>query len=335
MISLMNRKNLTMNTIQIDSISIIDTFYYKEGLACVYLMKEGEKGIIIETNTNFAVPKIMEEMERQNLKSYDIEWIIITHVHLDHAGGAGLLIQKCPNAKLIAHPNAAKHIINPSRLVSSSIQVYGEDNFKKLYGEIIPVPQERLKIMEDQEELFIGSRKLKFIYTKGHANHHFVIYDSKTNGVFSGDSFGIAYPILQEKGLFIFPTTTPTDFDSEEAKISIEKILSTKCDKVFLTHYGVITDLENAKKQLYEGLKVSEELLEWSLSSNLDQQEKIQYIKNSLMDYYKQKMKYLQLEITQQRLEMLELDAELNAMGIYVSASRKQKKLKDKIVKNI
>ncbi len=315
-----------MDTIHINDISIIDTHYYKEGLACVYLMKEGEKGIIIETNTNFAVPKILEEINKQNLKLTDIEWIIITHVHLDHAGGAGLLIQHCPNAKLIAHPNAAKHMINPSRLVSSSIQVYGEENFKKLYGDIIPIPEEKVKIVEDQEELNFGSRKLKFIYTKGHANHHFVIYDSKTNSVFSGDSFGIAYPILQEKGLFIFPTTTPTDFNAEEARISIEKILNTNCDKVFLTHYGMITDLKNAKMQLYEGLEVSEKLLEWSLHSSSDQQEKIQYIKNSLMDYYQQKMKYLGLEFTQQRKEMLELDAELNAMGVYVAANRMQKK---------
>ncbi|MFN3603597.1 MAG: MBL fold metallo-hydrolase [Leptonema sp. (in: bacteria)] len=315
-----------METIQIEDVSIIDTYYYKEGLACAYLVKENQKGAIIETNTNHAIPYILQEIEKQNLKPDDIEWIIITHVHLDHAGGAGLLMQKCKNAKLIAHPNAAKHIVDPSRLIASSIQVYGEENFKKLYGDIIPVPKERVIIPEDNEEISFGSRKFKFIYTKGHANHHFVIYDSKTKSVFSGDSFGIAYPILQEKGTFLYPTTTPTDFDPKEAIHSIEKILNTNPNKIFLTHYGAITDLHNAKQQLLEGLDFAEQLLEWDLKNTSTDQEKIQYIKNSIMDYYKQKMNLLKLELTKQREEMLELDAQLNAMGIHVAATRKRKK---------
>lgn len=314
-----------METLKFDDIYAIDTYYYKEGLACCYLIKENQKGIIIETNTNYAVPYILQELENQNLSPEDIQYIIITHVHLDHAGGAGFLMQKCKNAQLLAHPNAAKHIIDPSRLVASSIQVYGEENFKKLYGNIIPVPKEKVKIIEDQEEILFESRKLKFFYTKGHANHHFVVYDSKSNGVFTGDSFGIAYPILQENGVFIYPTTTPTDFDPTEARISIDKILNTNCDKVFLTHYGKISDLQNAKKQLLEGLEISEQLLEWSLNSNLDQEKKIEYIRNSLMDYYKQKMVQLKLEQSQQRMEMIELDAQLNAMGILVASNRRLK----------
>lgn len=325
MIFLLNRKNLVMETLKFDDIYAIDTYYFKEGLACSYLIKENQKGIIIETNTNYAVPYILQELEKQNLSPDDIQYIIITHVHLDHAGGAGLLMQKCKNAQLLAHPNAAKHIIDPTRLIASSIQVYGEENFKKLYGNIIPVPKEKVKIIEDQEEIIFESRKLKFFYTKGHANHHFVIYDSKSNGVFTGDSFGIAYPILQEKELFIYPTTTPTDFDPKEARISIDKILNTNCDKAFLTHYGKITNLQNAKNQLLEGLKISEELLEWCLNSTFDQEKKIEYIKNSLMDYYKQKMVQLQLEQSQQRMEMIELDAQLNAMGILVASIRKLK----------
>ncbi len=237
-------------------------------------------------------------------------------------------MQLCKNATLLAHPKAAKHVIYPERLVQSSIQVYGEENFKKLYGDIIPVPENRVKIMEDREELIFGNRKLQFIYTKGHANHHFVIYDSKSNGVFTGDSFGLAYPILQEKGLFIIPTTTPTDFDPMEAKIAIDKILNTKCDKVFLTHFGMHQDLENAKMQLIDGINFSEDLLNWCMKNdNLPDDEKHKYVKQELLNYYENKMKSLQLEKTKDRWEMLLLDAELNTMGILFSAKRFSKKL--------
>ncbi|GIX41225.1 MAG: MBL fold metallo-hydrolase [Leptospiraceae bacterium] len=315
-----------METIQIDSIKIIDGHYVREGLACCYLMIDNNKGIIIETNTNHSIPYILREIEKSQLKPEDIEYIIITHVHLDHAGGAGKLMQICKNAKLLAHPKAARHIINPERLIQSSIQVYGEDNFKKLYGDIIPVPEDRVRIMEDGEEIVFGNRKLKFIYTRGHANHHFVIYDSQSNGVFTGDSFGLAYPILQEKGLFIIPTTSPTDFDPGEAKISIDKILNTNCDKVFLTHYGMIQDLENAKNQLIEGINLSEDLLYWCLKNDISEQNKYNYVKQSLLEYFEDKIKRLNLEKTKERWEMLQLDAELNTMGILYSAKRLVKK---------
>jgi glyoxylase-like metal-dependent hydrolase (beta-lactamase superfamily II) len=314
-----------METQTIDSIKIIDGHYVREGLACCYLMLEKNKGTIIETNTNYSVPYILEEIKNSHLKPEDIEYIIITHVHLDHAGGAGSLMQICKNATLLAHPKAAKHVINPQRLIQSSIQVYGEENFKKLYGEIIPVPEERVRIMEDGEEINWGERVLKFIYTRGHANHHFVIYDSKTNGVFTGDSFGLAYPILQENGLFIIPTTSPTDFDPVEAKISIDKILNTNCNKVFLTHFGMVQELENAKNQLIEGINFSEDLMYWCLKNQESEEKKYHYVKEQLLEYYKLKMKKLKIKETKERWEMLNLDAELNTMGIIYSAKRLEK----------
>lgn len=311
-----------METIQIDSIKVIDGHYYKDGLACSYLMLENGKGAIIETNTNFSVPYILKEIEKSNLTPEDIEYIIITHVHLDHAGGAGKLMEICKNATLLAHPKAGRHIIDPSRLVQSSIQVYGEENFRKLYGDIIPVPEHRVRILEDGEEIQFGSRTLKFIHTRGHANHHFVIYDSKSNGVFTGDSFGLAYPILQNNGLIIYPTTSPTDFDPVEAKISIDKILNTNCDKVFLTHYGMITDLENAKNQLLDGINFSEDLMQWCIQSSLSEEEKSNYVKEQLTQYYREKLKKHKLEDTKERWDMLNLDIELNTMGIVYSSKR-------------
>ncbi|MCS7204981.1 MAG: MBL fold metallo-hydrolase [Leptospiraceae bacterium] len=314
-----------MQTQTVDSIKIIDAHYVREGIACCYLMIEEDRAAIIETNTNYAVPYILEEMKNSSIKLENVDYVIITHVHLDHAGGAGKLMELFPNAKLLAHPRAARHMIDPSRLIQSSIQVYGEERFRQLYGEILPIEESRVQVIEDGEEITFGSRKLKFLHTKGHANHHFVIYDSKTNGVFSGDSFGLAYPALQEKGLFIVPTTTPTDFDPQEAYLSIDKILETKCDKVFLTHYGMIQDLENAKNQLKEGLKFSEELLDWCVKSNKSQEEQHQQVKNELMEYFRTKLKQLGMMETEERRFLFEMDAELNAMGIVYAAQRKKK----------
>ena len=159
----------------------------------------------------------MEVLKKEGLKPEDVQYLIITHVHLDHAGGSSALLKACPNAVLLAHPRAATHIIDPTKLIKSARLVYGESAFEKLYGEIEPVASARVRVMNDGETVQFGSRNLHFFYTRGHANHHFCILDSGSEGIFTGDSFGLAYPALQKNGLLIIPSTSPTDFNPDEA----------------------------------------------------------------------------------------------------------------------
>ncbi|HNH10725.1 MAG TPA: MBL fold metallo-hydrolase, partial [Leptospiraceae bacterium] len=176
---------------QESEIRTIDCRYIKENLAASFLIQEGNECVFVETNTVYAVPYLLKTLEEAGRKPEDVKYIIVTHVHLDHAGGTSELLKHCPNATVLAHPKTASHLAAPERLVQSSITVYGEEKFRELYGNIEPVPEKRIRIMKDGEELVWGKRKLRFIYTRGHANHHFVIHDSKSNSVFTGDSFGI------------------------------------------------------------------------------------------------------------------------------------------------
>src|SRR5262249_54286000 len=143
-----------------------------------------------------------------------VDYLIVTHVHLDHAGGSSLLMRECPNARLLAHPRAIPHLVDPSKLVASARQGYGDAEFEKLYGRIDPIEAGRVRAMDDGSRLGWAGAELEFLHTRGHANHHFCILLSesgKPRSIFTGDSFGLAYPELQQSGLFIFPSTSPTD----------------------------------------------------------------------------------------------------------------------------
>jgi glyoxylase-like metal-dependent hydrolase (beta-lactamase superfamily II) len=307
-------------------IGTIDCHYIKPLLACAYIMVEGSEVAFIENNTSLAVPYLLDGLRELGRTPDQVKYVIITHVHLDHAGGSGLLMQHCRNATLIAHPKAGRHMVDPSRLIASSIQVYGEETFRRLYGEIVPVPEDRVQLMNDGDELKLGSRRLQFFHTRGHANHHFCIFDSKSRGVFTGDTFGIAYPVLQKAGPFIYPTSTPTDFDPAEARLSLTKIRNTGCSRLYLTHFGEFTALDDGEAQMRSGLDFLEGLLEETIGQLKAGQtvEVMQgYNAAAIIEWMKGEVKRREFYVDEEGEEMLRLDAELNAQGIVFAASRR------------
>lgn len=227
----------------------------------------------------------------------------------------------CPNATLLAHPKAARHVINPTRLVSSAKQVYGEEVFAKLYGEILPVPESRVRSMEDNEELKFGSRTLKFVHTRGHANHHFCVHDSKSNGIFTGDSFGIAYPVLQSNGPFLFPSTTPTEFDPGEARLTIEKIKNTGASHAYLTHFGAFTEMQVGEEQLRTGINAFESLLNNLVEREESGGDLVEFAVSGVTEYFKTSAPWL----GDVDFKFLEMDIQLNAAGIAFAAERMRK----------
>lgn len=313
------------------SVFTIDCNYILPELACAYLVIEGNEASFIENNTTKAVPILLSELKKHNISKENVKYIIITHVHLDHAGGTAALLEECPNATVIAHPRAAPHLVSPQRLIESAKQVYGEENFLKLYGDIKSVPENKIYIPYDGETIRWGSRYLKFIYTRGHANHHFVVYDSLTNGVFTGDSFGIGYPYLQKgSSPFLFPSTTPTDFDPIEAKVSLQKIKDTEAEKAYLTHFGVWEYMEDGIRQMYDGLNYMEEIFLLAQDSSLTEEQVDEFVKNKVNLYFHKEVEKRNLPSSV--YEYLNLDIEINAMGIAFAVKRARKKNKPNVV---
>ena len=235
-----------------DGITTIDALYVRPGLAAIHLLVEGGRVAIIDTGTNFSVPGVLEVLRRKNMHPENIDYVIVTHVHLDHAGGAGEMMRLFPNARLVAHPRGARHMIDPARLVAGSIAVYGEEKFRLAYGEIVPVPAQRVIEAPHEFTLQLNGRTLLFLDTPGHARHHFSIFDEKSRSFFTGDTFGLSYREFDVDGReFILPATTPVQFEPEAAHASIDLIMSYQPRAAYLTHYGRVTRLQRLADDLH------------------------------------------------------------------------------------
>ncbi|ORU89592.1 MAG: MBL fold metallo-hydrolase [Cycloclasticus sp. symbiont of Poecilosclerida sp. M] len=225
-------------------ITCIDTGYMRPGLASCYLIEEGGRAAFIDTGTFYTVPTLLRLLKEKNIPIEHVDYVIPTHVHLDHAGGAGELMRQLPNAQLIIHPRGARHMIDPSRLQAGASAVYGQEEFAKHYGELIPIPESRVTSADDGFSVELNGRTLSFIDTPGHAKHHFCIIDKKSQGMFTGDTFGVAYPeLISAKGTFIFPPSSPVDFNPEDWVTSVARLLSTGSQRAYLTHYGMVENL--------------------------------------------------------------------------------------------
>lgn len=233
-------------------IATIDAHHIRPGLAAIHLLVEGGKAAIIDTGTNFSVPGVLAALRQRNLHPQDVAYVIVTHVHLDHAGGAGGMIRLFPEAMLVVHPRGARHMIDPSKLMAGSMAVYGEEMFRQAYGEIVPVPADRVIEAPHEFTLKLNGRSLLFIDTPGHARHHFCIFDEHYGGIFTGDTFGISYREFDVDGReFIFPTTTPVQFEPEGSHASIDLIVSCRPRSAYLTHYGRVTGLPRLADDLH------------------------------------------------------------------------------------
>jgi len=231
----------------------LDADYLRPGLAAIHLIVENGRVAIVDTGTNPSVPLVLAELKHLGLAPADVEYVIVTHVHLDHAGAAGALLQNCRNAKLVVHPKGARHMIDPARLVAGSIAVYGREHFFEHYGDIVPAPAERVIEADEGFRLDFQGRTMSFLDTPGHARHHYCIHDSASNSLFTGDTFGISYREFDVEGRpFIFPTTTPVQFEPEALHASIDRLVATGAVAVFLTHYGRVTGLAALAGQLHE-----------------------------------------------------------------------------------
>ncbi|MEZ0480006.1 MBL fold metallo-hydrolase [Planococcus sp. SSTMD024] len=212
---------------------------------------------IIETGPSPSVEHVKQGLNELGLSLEEVRYIIVTHIHLDHAGGAGLLMQDCPNATLIVHPKGARHLADPSRLIAGARAVYG-GKFDELFNPIVPVPEHRVAIKTEGDRLQIGPDcTLEFWDTPGHAKHHIGILDPVSNGFFAGDTAGIRYVQLIEDGIdFYLPSTSPNQFDPAAMKASIERIKNQQFDWLYFGHFGAAQNPDAALDQVLTWLEV-------------------------------------------------------------------------------
>lgn len=304
----------------------IDCEYVMPQLAAAYLREESGEAAFIEANTTHSVPRLLKALEKAGFAPEAVKYVIVTHAHLDHAGGTSALMKACPNATLLAHPRAAKHLIDPSRLVASAKTVYGEQAFEALYGTIDAIDAKRVRSLEDGETVTLGKATLSFLHTRGHANHHFVVHDQLDEVVYTGDTFGLVYPALQRAKRFAYPSTSPTDFDGAAAIASVQRIVDLKPKAVALTHFGEFADVKPIADQLISWLELSTKLAEDGAKSGDEQGTLEQHFKRRLDQEFEAAAYRAGLSLTDDDRQLIRFDSELNGLGLAVAAIKQRGK---------
>ncbi len=209
-----------------------------------YLIKEGV-GALIEPGPGTAVSALQSAMEHLGLT--ELAYIIPTHIHVDHAGGAGALAALHPRAKVLVHPRGARHLADPAHLVEITERIYGSD-FETRSGTVLPVPKSQLQVVEHGEIIVLGDRQLQIIYAPGHASHHFVILDKSQNGLFCGEALGLPPHLL--------PSVAPYSFDQEAYLHTIEDLRKLDPHMLFFSHGGMDNEPRTAFSRATENTHI-------------------------------------------------------------------------------
>lgn len=301
-------------------ITAVDTDYIRPILTASHLIIESGRAAFVDVGTNLSVPLLLDALKQKNLDVSDVDYLFLTHVHLDHAGGAGELLTYLPNAKAVVHPRGATHLCDPERLVRGTVAVYGQQRFDEMYGGVTPISEDRLIVVDDLQELDLAGRVLQCFYTEGHARHHYCLWDAASGGAFTGDSFGVSYRELDTaKGAFIFPTTTPIDFDPPEAHRSIDRIMAYEPKQLFLTHYSRVTDLDRLADDMHHGI----EFFAWLATGHADDRHRTEAIRHGMYDYFLLRLQTHGFQGGPDRVhDILDFDINLNTMGLEVWLDR-------------
>jgi glyoxylase-like metal-dependent hydrolase (beta-lactamase superfamily II) len=231
---------------------------------------DGPMPALVETGSQSSVPAVHAALDALGLGPLDLRWIIVTHIHLDHAGGVGELARDFPNATVVVHERGARHLIDPSRLVDSASRVYGP-LLDSLYGRMTPVPEDRLIAAADGFRVDVGNgRSLLLVDSPGHAKHHHAVLDEHTGTLLVGDAVGVLLPDLG----VLRPATPPPDFDLEQAVHSLKRFAELRPEHMVLTHYGPVADaqatLAEAEDMLHGWVEVAERVIEDAADAGID-----------------------------------------------------------------
>jgi glyoxylase-like metal-dependent hydrolase (beta-lactamase superfamily II) len=236
-------------------LTAIDTGFERPLFDASHLIVERGRAAFVDVGTNHSIPGILAVLAHKGLAPEAVDWVVLTHVHLDHAGGAGEIMRRLPKARLVVHPRGARHMIDPSALMAGASEVYGEDVVRRTYGQLLPVPKERVVEAPEGFTFELAGRPLHCVDTPGHARHHICIWDEASRSWFTGDTFGLAYREFRSpRGTFIIPTTTPVQFEPDALKASIDRLVARQPAAMLLTHFTRVTEIERLAADLHAQL---------------------------------------------------------------------------------
>jgi glyoxylase-like metal-dependent hydrolase (beta-lactamase superfamily II) len=305
-----------------DGITAIDTEYVHPGHAAAHIVQHRGRAAFVDVGTNDSVPYLLAGLEALGIARESVDYLLLTHVHLDHAGGAGRLMRELPNAVAVLHPRGAPHMMDPAKLIVGSRAVYGDERFRQLYGDILPIAAERVRVTRDGDTLSLAGRELEILHTPGHAMHHQVFVDRAHACIFTGDTFGLSYRELDSpRGAFIIPTTTPTQFDPQQLIASINRLLSYSPEAMYLMHFSRVTDVprlgESLKGQIRELTRIAEQ--------SAAAPDRAAAIRAGMSDLWRELAVRHGCRLAPERLAtLLEGDLELNTQGIIAWLDRRR-----------
>jgi glyoxylase-like metal-dependent hydrolase (beta-lactamase superfamily II) len=223
-----------------DGLSAIDTVMTGRYLVTSAYLLDASEPALVETGPTTSADNVERGLASLGMGPRDLAHVIVTHIHLDHAGGAGTIARRYPNAKLWVHERGAPHLADPVKLVASTARTYGEDRMRTFFGAVEPVPAQRLTAITDGDRISLGDREVSVFATPGHASHHVCLEDSRTGAVFAGDALGVHLP---DVGV-LRPATPPPEFDMELAVDSIERIRGRARTMLLLSHFGPVDEID-------------------------------------------------------------------------------------------
>lgn len=297
-----------------EGITRVDTGLLRPGMAACYLLVEKGRAAFVDCGTWHSVPHILDTLESRSIPPDAVDYVIPTHIHLDHAGGAGELLRHFPNARLIVHPFGAKHMIDPEKIQQGAIAVYGEEIFRRDYHEIVPIDAARVTEAPDGFEINLNGRRLLFLDTPGHASHHFCVWDERTRGFFTGDTFGLSYreTDVDDRPL-LFPTTTPVQFKPDKWLESLGRLESYDPKVMYLTHFGPVTEISRLMEELREDIRLHHDIAAETRNCADPESE----IRRRLLDRYLTKMIDHGIDWPREKMEeFVAMDLDLNTQGL-------------------